>query len=328
MGGTLTLESKTGKGSTFSLRVPFETTASAEPAAVGPSRLEESKVLLVAPSGPTKEALLRLIRDRGGCAEAIKEAAGVADALAHLGGGNQLTDIIVDHRLTALGGRIIASLDEGTAGRIGRTMMVTPIERDALTLAKARDYSAWLIRPLRAASVAKVLRRETNGFGAWVEERRLDPAELSIGGRAPAGVAGRRLKVLLAEDNPVNALLVRAALERNGHEVTHVADGYALVEKAYDRARIASLFDLVLTDLSMPKMDGIAAVTAIRGFERNHAAGHLPIIVLSADGQHESHAKALEIGADDYVEKPVDPDLLLQTVERAAMRAGRMTAGR
>ncbi|HET7411030.1 MAG TPA: ATP-binding protein, partial [Pararhizobium sp.] len=87
MGGTLTLESETGKGSTFILRVPFEMTASTEPAAVGQSRLEESKVLLVAPSGPTNEALLRLIRDRGGCAEAIKEAAGVADALAHLGGG-------------------------------------------------------------------------------------------------------------------------------------------------------------------------------------------------------------------------------------------------
>ena len=199
-------------------------------------------------------------------------------------------------------------------------MMVTPAEREALTKARAQAYSAWLIRPLRPSSVVKVLRRETGGLGGWLEERSEGKVDPRARGRVDHG-GSRKLSVLLAEDNPVNALLVRSALQRAGHEVVHVTNGRALVERVYDGSGAQSGFDLVLTDLWMPEMDGIEAIQAIRSYERSHRLDPLSIIVLTADGQGGTRDKAMEMGADDYVEKPVDPDVLLQTVEQAAIHA-------
>ena len=317
MDGTLAVESDGRNGSTFAFRIPL---AAPEGESVPPedsSPLAACRVLLIAPEGPTTAALVHLIGDLGGKAEAIDEPGQAARALSRLGGEEALTDAIVDNRIAGVADAVFAKLSAATRKRIGRTMMVTPAEREALTKARARAYSAWLIRPLRPSSVVKVLRRETGGLGGWLEERREGGLE-HLSRRAGVREGARKLSVLLAEDNPVNALLVRSALQRAGHEVVHVADGRALVEQAYDRTRAASRFDLVLTDLSMPEMDGIEAVEAIRSYERSHGLKPISIVVLTADGQGSTRDRAMAIGADDYVEKPVDPDVLLRTVERTA----------
>ena len=316
MDGALSVESDGSNGSTFAFHTPLVTPAGGAAPLRHGRPLAASRVLLIAPEGPTSTALVRQIKDQGGRAQAIGTASQAAAALARLGGQRLLTDIVVDNRVAAVADTVLAMLAAATRRRIGRTMMVTPAEREALTKARARAYSAWLIRPLRPSSVVKVLRRETGGPGGWLEERsegRVDPSARSRG--------GRRLSVLLAEDNPVNALLVRSALQRAGHGVVHVTNGRALVERACERGAAAREFDLVLTDLSMPEMDGIEAIEAIRAHERSHGLEPVYIVVLTADGQGETRDKAMGMGADDYVEKPVDPDVLLQTVEQTAIHA-------
>lgn len=326
MGGSIGIDEAQGAGTTFMLRIPMETDGELRPEPAPEPRLAASRVLLVCPAGPTATALRRLIVEEGGRAEAIDSVEALDAALLRLGGQAVLTDVIVDNRIAAVAETVFAALDPVVAGWIGRTMMVMPAERDALTRARARDHSAWLIRPLRAASVIKVLRREIGGIGAWLEERRPQPGD-SRNARS-AAPAGKSLRILLAEDNPVNALLVRSALQRVGHIVTHVTNGRDLVEKVCGRVSESIGFDLVLTDLSMPEMDGTAAIAAIREFEKAQSFPRLPIIVLSADGQVATREKALQTGADDYVEKPVDPDTLLQTAERTAIPSGRQAPSR
>lgn len=320
MDGALTVESDGTDGSTFAFHTPLVTPEGEASSREGCGSLAGSRVLLVAPDGPTNTALLRQIRDQGGRAEHVEAAGQAAPAVHRLGGEAALTDVVVDNRIAGVAEAIFATLAAGTRKRIGRTMMVTPAEREALTKARAQAYSAWLIRPLRPSSVVKVLRRETGGLGGWLEERSPGEADPLTHRRANRG-GGRKLSVLLAEDNPVNALLVRSALQRGGHEVVHVTNGRALVERACDRSGEESRFDLVLTDLSMPEMDGIEAIQMIRAYEKSHALKPVAVVVLTADGQARTRDRAMEIGAADYVEKPVDPDVLLQTVEQTAIQA-------
>ncbi|MGN6550734.1 MAG: ATP-binding protein, partial [Pararhizobium sp.] len=313
MGGTISLASAPGEGSVFSFTVPC---ASHEPVqAPAPRDLATSRILLIAPPGPTQTALERFVRDRGGAVRSAADAAAIEAALAGLeGGAGALTDVIVDNRLAAEADRVLAALGGRAPMSLHRTMMVTPAERAALSEERARDYQAWLIRPLRPASLLKVLRRETGRTGNWLEERAPPQRLARQAALRPAKGPSRPLSFLLAEDNAVNALLVLAALERAGHRVTHVLDGRALVATCHagDAGRP---FDLVLSDLSMPGMDGIAAVKAIRAGEERKGLAAVPIVVLSADGGAEARAAALAVGADASLEKPVAPDQLVVFVE-------------
>jgi CheY-like chemotaxis protein len=116
--------------------------------------------------------------------------------------------------------------------------------------------------------------------------------------------------VLLAEDNPVNALLTRELLRRRGHRVREVTTGDAAV-----RAMEEERFDLVLTDIHMPGMDGIEATKAIRANEQAAGRARTPIIALTADALETGKRACKEAGMDGFLTKPVDPALLDQMFE-------------
>lgn len=126
---------------------------------------------------------------------------------------------------------------------------------------------------------------------------------------APAG----GLRILVAEDNAVNQMLVRILLERAGHAPTIVGNG----AEAVDAVRVGS-FDLVLMDAQMPVMDGAAATSAIRRLDGDAAT--IPIIALTANAMPDAEAQYMAIGMDGYVSKPIDPRALFRTI--AAVVAG------
>jgi CheY-like chemotaxis protein len=113
--------------------------------------------------------------------------------------------------------------------------------------------------------------------------------------------------VLLAEDNEINALLVRSVLESLGHRVTEVRDGAAAIEAVPAGGR---LFAAILMDLHMPGLDGITAVTAIRNFEQRTGGRPARILALTADVLSETRTRAIAAGIDAVVEKPMSPETL------------------
>ena len=117
------------------------------------------------------------------------------------------------------------------------------------------------------------------------------------------------VRVLLAEDNPVNQQVVRLILEQVGADLTVVENGREAVE-----AFQADSFDLVLMDMQMPVMDGLAAVRAIRAFEAEQCRPRTPIKTLSANALAEHHLAALAAGADDHVAKPITAERLIKAV--------------
>lgn len=157
----------------------------------------------------------------------------------------------------------------------------------------------------------------TGGAGStfWFTAR-LEVGEKSLAAKTDAkpspvpGAAARRLRILVAEDNPSNQLLIRTLLEKAGHQVIIAANG----RQAADAAEQDPTIDLVLMDMQMPVMDGIEAAKTIRAL--SGAASQLPIIALTADAMSGSREKVLQAGMDDFLTKPVDVLKLMNALSK------------
>jgi two-component system, sensor histidine kinase len=142
-----------------------------------------------------------------------------------------------------------------------------------------------------------------------------NPAELPA---APPH-ALRPLRLLVAEDNAVNCEVLAAMIAHLGHEAQFAHDGRAAV-----LALQQGEFDLVLMDLHMPELDGLAATRAIRALPGDKAA--LPIIALTADAYAETRVRCFDAGMNGFLSKPVTLDALAHTVARCAAATAREQA--
>ena len=185
-------------------------------------------------------------------------------------------------------------------------VLIAPSERPELPFFKAEGFDAYLIKPLRSVSLARVTTAlstdEKPGGNAA-----LTPQDSVVRRFHPR----RRLNVLLAEDNEINQMLARANLERLGHTVTTVARGEAAVEAVHATMKEETApFDVILMDLHMPGIDGFEASRRIRALESAQGTHRLPILALTADALVETEDRCRRIGIDRCLIKPLDAELL------------------
>jgi CheY-like chemotaxis protein/HPt (histidine-containing phosphotransfer) domain-containing protein len=121
------------------------------------------------------------------------------------------------------------------------------------------------------------------------------------------------LRILLAEDNPVNQRVALHMLSKAGHSTVAVSNGKKAVA-ALARER----FELVLMDIQMPEMDGLEATRAIRA-EEEKSGRHVPIVAMTAHAMKGDRERCLAAGMDDYVSKPVQADALFRVIQSAVM---------
>ena len=117
-------------------------------------------------------------------------------------------------------------------------------------------------------------------------------------------------KILVAEDNPNNQLLIKIILQKLGLDVTIVENGQLAVEK-YQNEK----FDLIFLDINMPVMDGLTALKIIREQEQK-TGKHIPIIALTANSISGDRERYLDEGMDNYLSKPFDKDKLIAVLEQ------------
>jgi CheY-like chemotaxis protein len=280
MGGDIVFSPGDDVGSRFTLSLPGgRRTLAAAP-------LRGLRVAIRGVTGPECGALRRTLAAAGALTIAPDAAPGAADI-------------------------VLATPDAGTGGALRSVVLITPQQRGALDTLMASGHEAYLVRPIRSATLMRVL----GAAGTSGLKRAHAQPKISL---APRLDSTPPLHVLLAEDNAVNALLVTAALGRAGHRITHVGDGAAALE-----AIAANRFSLVLMDLHMPVMDGPQAIARLRAIEDSEGRARLPVIVLTADARAETAAAMAAIGANAVIAKPVDPAELLN----ACLRAVRGKAG-
>ncbi|UVE19094.1 ATP-binding protein [Pseudomonas sp. LS44] len=130
-------------------------------------------------------------------------------------------------------------------------------------------------------------------------ERKLDPDHIPC--------------ILIAEDNPINQLVVQGFVKKRGYNVRLVNDGRAAVEE-YQRA--PESFQLILMDCEMPVMDGFEATRQIRLVEREQHLAAVPIVALTAHILDEHRQRGIDAGMDDFLGKPLDGALLYATLDR------------
>ncbi|MCO6187368.1 hybrid sensor histidine kinase/response regulator [Rhizobium sp. L1K21] len=309
-GGDITVTSDKGRGATFTLRLPMEFSGDFGGRYTRSATLKASNALIICPPGPTAHSLIKTIETLGGqCTHAddIKRARAALESAASEE-NSRFTDIIADHRLADDFTRLIAEKPALCPPKTRKVFLVNPENR--LSKITGIGFDSWLVRPLRERSLVDVLLGRMKG----IELR--DPLNDNRGSQIASRFTvpeANALKVLVAEDDPVNALLARATLTKAGHRVQTVEDYQHLIEAATNPGHRP---DILITDLSMPGGNGLDAIEEIRSFESNAGLGNLPVIVVSGRDGDEVRQMALDAGASAFLHKPADPAELSELVSR------------
>ena len=284
MNGEVGVEPRVGGGSCFWLEAPFatlETTGDTTP-------LMGRTVGIASHNPMVREAAARQIRICGGEAAMAHDVEGLA-SVTHPG-----DVVLVDHGL-ADAGRLVRR----PAGRKA-IILLAPEDRALIARYRRSGFEGYLIKPLRRASLAE---RVLIAAGAPAANPALDDDRI-----AAAVAPGKR--VLLVEDNPINALLARALLTREGCEIDHAAGG----EEAIAAVKVGA-YDLILMDMRMPGLSGVETALALR-----KAGLKTPIVALTANAFEEDRHACLAAGMDDFLVKPMSPDALRSVLTRWAGR--------
>ncbi len=294
MSGAIAIESASGKGSLFRVTVPLPPDGKGHVAAFAVPDLTGNDILIVAPAAVEASLLARRLQ-RWGARTTIVPDDKVAAALLP---EQPWSAVLVDH---ALGTEPSVTLARLSATFLRRIVLVTPAMRHELAALKDAGFTGYLIKPVRAASLAARFSADDDFDRGPVSEPIETP---SI---APDSEG---LSILVAEDNEINALLARALLVKLGHRPVVVESGGAAIA-CWQAARSAGTpFDRVLMDLHMPGMDGLEAARRIRTIEAEEEGARTPIVALTANASAEDRAACYAAGMDGFVVKPLDRERL------------------
>jgi CheY-like chemotaxis protein/HPt (histidine-containing phosphotransfer) domain-containing protein len=312
MGGRIGVESVQDKGSTFWFSVPFEK----QPGAVDEEerlskRLEiAGQRILVVDDNATSRRMLSILLESWKCRydkaedgyqglEKLKTAAREKDPFRIA---------ILDRKMPDLDGETL-----------GRTIKQTPEIKDTLLvmmteLGKRGDatrmekigFSAYLTKPVKQSTLYDCLVTIHSGETSAIAKPRTIVTRHSL-----AEDKRRWVRILLAEDNAINQKVALRMLERHGYRADAVANGLEAI-----KALQSLPYHLVLMDCQMPEMDGYEATRAIRRFSK------IPVLALTAHVMEGDKEKCLAAGMNDYISKPINQGILIDTIERWLSKPG------
>jgi two-component system sensor histidine kinase/response regulator len=298
MGGTMSVESEDGNGSTISVAVPVTTSqGSTVVVEARPQELAGRDVLLVDTQAASRDVLAGWLTAWGANVTCADDDGSLGPMLWERRWGLVLID---SESLES------ALADVTAVARLGVPIVDLALTTDSTSSLTAATFPS-LARPLRRQTAAAVLAAALN--------REAEATEGAAPGVAPLAIVPRTARmprVLAADDNELNLRVVRELLEGRGCTVVVAKDGREAVQ-AWHRER----FDLVLMDVQMPELDGLQACEEIRQVEaRRRVRRRTPIVAVTAHAMTGDRERCLAAGMDDYLAKPLRRAALFDAMER------------
>jgi PAS domain S-box-containing protein len=314
MGGDLFVDSQLGQGSAFT--VDLRLTLAHRPYPM-PSLLPAVRpgldILLAFNRALERLALSETLRQVGvnvavcdfdDAMDYVRRSEADGRAFSHI-----VVEADVDHaRAGALlkAAKSAAVTSDASSPPVQGLVLVNVLSRAGLTALRELGYTTYLVRPVRPKSLLEQLNLTPDPSTAPPAAARLEQPATEKPTTAP-------LRILLAEDNDINALLVERIMDRSGHDLTRVGDGRSAVREMERAANgEGPWFDAVLMDVMLPEMDGFDATKAIKKLQVAASVGRTlpPVIALTANAFEEDRESCLEAGMDDYLAKPFDRAML------------------
>ena len=310
MGGTITVDSEPGRGSTFAFTARFEHQAHPpEPVSSRPPLLLHKLPVLIVDDNATNRHILREWL-HGWQMEPVPVADGVTamdnlwDAATQ---GRPYSLVLLDARMPDTDGLVLAGKIRKRAELSAtRIILLTSgdIPGDSARLRELR-IDSHLLKPVQQDELLETITRvisRPNGNGPSA----VNPQPK----QGTPDVPATPLHILVAEDNEFNSQLLEQLLVRRGYSVRLANNGREALSLSEEGG-----FDLLLLDIHMPEMDGFQVIQAIRERERS-TGGHLPVIALTARSRNEDRELCLAAGMDDFLAKPIQSADLWVSVDR------------
>jgi signal transduction histidine kinase/DNA-binding LacI/PurR family transcriptional regulator/DNA-binding response OmpR family regulator/HPt (histidine-containing phosphotransfer) domain-containing protein len=311
MGGQIGLESTPGVGTNFWFIVTLEKQTKLAPEKAAPVQFEPVSIkelhILGVDDNATNRMIVTHMVEGFGCR--IETAASGAKALEMLRTASRAGDpfrvVLLDMQMPGMDGEQAArEMIQDPAGKQASIIVLTSMGKrgDAARLEEL-GCSGYLLKPVRQHLLYDAL------VAVVGQKTSIDEPSRLITRHTLSEAKRQGLRVLLAEDNPVNQKLAVILLQKAGFSVDTVENGSLAVMRAKD-----GRYNAVLMDVQMPEMDGFEATGKIRAAEE--AGQHVPIIAMTAHALKGDRERCLESGMDDYISKPLDPKALLKVLDR------------
>ena len=303
MNGTIGLASIPGEGTTIRFTADF---AAGSPA---PRRVPEGQdkslkgvSVLIIDDNPTNRGLLMEMTRRWGMdpQESDSGERGLVELSTASERGRPFQLTLLDQEMPGMNGLEVLERLRAIAVPATKVIMMLTSSDQVKSAAhcQAMGVENYLIKPIRGSELLETIHRALGAKGA---------APL-INSAEALGESAQPLRILVAEDNPVNQKLAMKMLGKMGHTVTLAGTGVEALRQWHNRE-----FDLVFMDVQMPEMDGLEATMRIRQ-EEKAAAGHVPIVAMTAYAMSGDKDRCLNAGMDNYITKPVSYKALQQVI--------------
>jgi two-component system sensor histidine kinase/response regulator len=313
MGGHIEVDSKIGLGSTFRFSSRFARSQGllAQVARVNTANLRGTSVLIVDDNSTNRRILADMLQHWEALPSAVEGGeAALAEMARAAAVGEPYTLVLVDAVMPEMDGfTLVERIQREESYAPPTIMMLTSLDRQGdANRCRMLGMAAYLVKPIKAEDLYQAIIGCLDAKPA-AETAAKTPA--AVRQQPEAANSSSTLRVLLAEDNPINQRVALYLLQKQNYTTTVVSNGREALQ-AFEREP----FDLVLMDIQMPEMDGFEATRSIRAAE-SVSGGHLPIIAMTAHAMKGDRERCLAAGMDDYVTKPIQAPELLRAIQNA-----------
>jgi signal transduction histidine kinase/CheY-like chemotaxis protein len=308
MNGKLGVESGPGKGSTFFFNVTLELSRRTPSRMIRepPPKLQELPALVVDDNATNRQLVEGMLTGWGMNPVAVDSGkAALAEMRKRLEMDAPFPLVLIDADMPEMDGFSLLNEIKATRGLAeAAVLMLSPVDpQQEFARCRREGIDHCLFKPITQADL----------FDAVAGALRLSRCEIEMMqdvGSSSDYLGLPRLRILLAEDHPVNQELAAKILEHRGHTVRVANNGREAIAQWEGED-----FDAILMDVQMPEMDGLTATSAIRAKEQT-MFGHIPIIAMTAHAMKGDRERCLQAGMDAYISKPIRVEQVMETLGR------------